>query len=195
MLDEYIGLPSGHPESYRSVLRRCLLDEVDLVDTRLHGPDVEADDIAAACAEYDRLLGELGVDVQLLGIGADGHVGFNEPASSLSSRTRVKTLTDQTRSDNARFFTSIDDVPRHVVTQGLGTIGDAKHLVLIAAGEHKAAPIALAVEGPLSASCPGSIIQLHPHVTVVVDEAAASRLTRIDYYRSTYTHKPRWQHL
>ena len=141
-----------------------------------------------------RLLTELGgVDVQLLGIGTDGHVGFNEPGSSLRSRTRIKTLTAATRADNARFFASLDDVPRHVMTQGLATIGDARHLVLIACGAAKATPVAAAVEGPLTASCPASILQWHPHVTVVIDEEAASGLTHSAYYRETHAGKPSWQ--
>jgi glucosamine-6-phosphate deaminase len=196
LLDEYVGLPADHPETYRAVIRREFTDHVDLAAERLHGPDVWAADLPAACARYDRLLAGLGgVDLQLLGIGADGHVGFNEPGSSLRSRTRVKTLTKATRADNARFFASADEVPRHVVTQGLGTISDARHVVLIAIGEHKAAPVASAVEGPLTASCPASVIQLHPHATVVVDEAAAGQLAFADYYREAYAGKPSWQGL
>jgi glucosamine-6-phosphate deaminase len=196
LLDEYIGLPAGHPEGYRSVIRRELVDHVDLPAARLFGPDVWAPDIAAACADYDRRIVELGgVDVQLLGIGTDGHIGFNEPGSSLRSRTRVKTLTDATRHDNARFFASPDDVPRHVVTQGLATIGEARHLLLIATGVHKAHAIARAVEGPVSAMCPASVLQFHPHATVIVDEAAAGKLAHADYYRETYAGKPAWQAL
>lgn len=194
-LDEYVGLPVGHHESYRAVIRREFVDHVDLDDADLHSPDVDAADIADACAAYDRRVVELGVDVQILGIGGDGHLGFNEPGSSLVSRTRIKSLTEQTREDNARFFASLDEVPRHVVTQGLGTICEARHLVLIATGESKAAPVAAAVEGPVRALCPASVMQLHPHVTVLVDEAAASELTLGDYYRHTYLHKPSWQAL
>ena len=113
--------------------------------------------------------------------------------SSFASQTRVKTLTEQTREDNARFFDSIDDVPRHCITQGLGTILKARHLVLLAFGEGKAQAVADAVEGPLTAFLPGSAIQLHPHATVVVDEAAASRLRLADYYRYTFANKPAWQ--
>ena len=177
LLDEYVGLPPGHPEAYRTFIRRELTDHVDLPPARLYGPDVWAEDLAGACRRYDRLLAELGgVDVQLLGIGSDGHIGFNEPGSSLGSRTRIKTLTEATRADNARFFSTLDDVPHHVVTQGLATIGEARHLLLVATGAAKAAPIARAVEGPLTAMCPASVLQLHPHATVVVDEAAAAGL-------------------
>jgi glucosamine-6-phosphate deaminase len=195
MLDEYVGLPAEHPQSYRAVIRRDLVDHVDLPIERLHGPDVTADDVTAACRHYDEAVTSLGVDVQLLGIGSDGHIGFNEPGSSLGSRTRIKTLTDETRRDNARFFGSVDDVPRHVVTQGLATISAASHLVLIATGAVKADPIARAVEGPVTATCPASVLQFHPHVTVLLDDAAAGRLTRAGYYRSTYQHKPPWQAL
>ena len=196
LLDEYVGPPPDHPEGYRAFVRRHLTDLVDLPAARLYGPDVWSGDLPAACAAYDRLLAEVGgVDVQLLGIGSDGHLGFNEPGSSLRSRTRVKTLTSRTRADNARFFAGPDEVPRHVVTQGLGTIGEARHLVLVACGAAKAEPVAAAVEGPLTASCPASVLQLHPHATVVVDEAAAARLRHADYYREAYAGKPDWQTL
>jgi len=197
LLDEYVGLAVDHPEAYRAFIRREFVDRVDLAPERLFGPDVHAADLAEACRRYDRLISDLGgVDVQLLGIGSDGHVGFNEPGSSLASRTRIKTLTRATRSDNARFFDDREQaVPRHVVTQGLGTILDARHLVLVACGAGKAAPIARAVEGPLTAMCPASILQMHPHATVVVDEPAATQLELAEYYREAFEHKPRWQQL
>ena len=134
-----------------------------------------------------------GVDIQILGIGANGHIGFNEPTSSLSSRTRLKTLAPQTRADNARFFDRPDDVPTHCVTQGLGTIMDAREVLLVAQGTGKAAAVASAVEGPVSARCPGSVLQFHPHATVMLDEAAAEQLALRDYYRHTYANKPAWQ--
>ena len=121
LLDEYLGLAAGHPEAYRTFIRRELTDHVDLDPARLHGPDVACADVPALCARYEALLVELGgVDVQLLGIGSDGHIGFNEPGSSLGSRTRIKTLTAQTRRDNARFFGSLDEVPHHVDHAGPG---------------------------------------------------------------------------
>jgi glucosamine-6-phosphate deaminase len=144
-----------------------------------------------AAREYEeQLVAAAPVSVQLLGIGANGHLGFNEPGSSLASHTRVKTLTEQTRVDNARFFDGdVDAVPRHVITQGLGTILRAEHLVLVATGEHKARTVAAAVEGPLTASVPASALQLHPHVTVVLDDAAGRRLERADHYRYVLEHK------
>lgn len=195
-LDEYVGLAPDHPESYRSVIRREVVEPLGLDPDRIRVPDGTMDGIERHGDEYEAAIRDAGgVDLQILGIGTDGHIGFNEPGSSFASRTRVKTLTQQTREDNARFFDSIDDVPMHCITQGLGTILDARHLVLLAFGEGKAAAVAGAVEGPVTASLPGSAIQLHEHVTVVIDEAAASRLERADYYRYAYANKPEWQGL
>ena len=195
-LDEYVGLPAGHPESYRSVVLREVVEPLGLNERSFLGPDGSAEDVQAACEAYDRALAESGgVDLQLLGIGTDGHIGFNEPCSSLASRTRIKTLTRQTREDNARFFAGLDEVPHHVITQGIGTILEARHLVLLATGEGKADAVALAVEGPVAAMVPASALQLHPHATVVVDEAAAAKLKLADYFRATYAAKPSWQGL
>ncbi|WP_422935857.1 glucosamine-6-phosphate deaminase [Sinomonas sp. P47F7] len=193
-LDEYLGLPADHPESYRSVIRREFTDSVDFRVGAVHSIDGQADDPEAEAARYDAEIAAAGgVDVQLLGIGTDGHVGFNEPMSSLASRTRIKTLTEQTRRDNARFFPSLEDVPHHVLTQGLGTIREARHLLLIGLGEPKARAIAAAVEGPIAANCPASALQLHPHTTVLVDTAAASQLEHTEYYQYTHAQKPAWQ--
>jgi glucosamine-6-phosphate deaminase len=196
LLDEYVGLPPDHPQSYRSFIARELEARVDLADAAVQAPDIQSGDLVAACAAYEREIAAAGgVDLQLLGIGTDGHIGFNEPGSSLASRTRIKTLTDQTRRDNARFFASLEEVPRHVVTQGVGTILEARHLVLLAFGAAKAAAVAAAVEGPVTAMVPGSALQLHPHATVVVDEPAAAGLRLAGYYRETWAHKPSWQGL
>lgn len=195
-LDEYVGLPEDHPERYRAVLEHELIEPLDLDPDLLQVPDGDPAGLADAGARYEeRIRAAGGIDVQLLGIGSDGHIGFNEPGSSLASRTRVKTPAPRTRSDNARFFASPDEVPLHCVTQGLGTILDARHLVLLAFGEGKAAAVAGAVEGPVSAGLPASVIQLHPSVTVLVDESAASRLAHADYYRLAYENKPPWQAL
>ena len=194
-LDEYVGLPDGHEQSYRATIARELTDGLDIAPSRVHGPDPS--DPQTAGERYEALIAESGgVDVQFLGIGSDGHLAFNEPGSSLASRTRIKTLTAQTRKDNARFFEDdAAEVPTHVLTQGIGTILQARHLLLIATGEGKAEAIAAAVEGPLSASCPGSALQLHPHVTVLLDPGASSQLRRLDYYREVYAAKPAWQGL
>jgi glucosamine-6-phosphate deaminase len=196
LLDEYVGLPAGHPESYRAFIEHELAGQVDFGTGAVQGPDGTATDLLAACAAYDQAIaGAGGVDLQLLGIGGDGHIGFNEPTSSLASRTRLKTLTAQTRHDNARFFGSLEEVPHHVITQGVGTILQARHLVLVASGSPKAAALAKAVEGPVSAMVPASALQLHPHATVVVDDAAAAGLTLAAYYRETLANKPGWQRL
>ncbi|UPL14996.1 glucosamine-6-phosphate deaminase [Microbacterium galbinum] len=193
-LDEYVGIDPQHPESYRSVITREVVEPLGLDPRRIHVPNGAMETIQHAGDDYEAAIAAAGgVDLQILGIGTDGHIGFNEPGSSFASQTRVKTLTAQTREDNARFFDSIDDVPMHCITQGLGTILKARHLVLLAFGEGKAEAVAAAVEGPLTASLPGSAIQLHPHATVVVDEAAASRLAQADYYRYTFANKPAWQ--
>jgi glucosamine-6-phosphate deaminase len=160
----------------------------------VHVPEGSAADLAKACAEYEARIAEIGpVDLQILGIGANGHIGFNEPTSSFASRTRIKTLAPKTRADNARFFDSPDQVPMHCLTQGLGTILDARTLVLVAQGEAKADAVARMVEGPVSSVCPGSALQLHADANVFVDEAAASRLVLADYYRYTFAHRPPWQ--
>jgi glucosamine-6-phosphate deaminase len=193
-LDEYVGIPEEHPQSYASVIRHEVVEPLGMNPELVQIPDGRAGDIEAACTAYDdAILAAGGVDIQILGIGANGHIGFNEPTSSFASRTRIKTLAPQTRADNARFFDSQDDVPTHCVTQGLGTIMDARQLILVAQGSNKAAAIAAAVEGPVTSMCPGSILQFHQHATIVVDEAAAAGLRLADYYKYTYANKPVWQ--
>jgi glucosamine-6-phosphate deaminase len=193
-LDEYVGLPADHPEGYRAVIERELTVPLGLDPARVHVPDGSGDAVETAGRRYEEALtAHGGVDLQLLGIGATGHIGFNEPGSSFGSLTRIKTLTERTRADNARFFASPEEVPIHCVTQGLGTILRARHLVLLAFGEGKAEAVLGALEGPITASLPGSAIQLHPHVTVVLDDAAASQLRFADYYRWAQANKPNWQ--
>ncbi len=193
-LDEYVGLPPGHPESYREVVRREFTNRVNIRPENVHGPDGAGADIPAACRAYEEAIAAAGgVDLQLLGVGTDGHIAFNEPGSSFASRTRIKSLVEQTRRDNARFFSSLADVPHHVLTQGLGTIMDARHVILLATGAQKAQAVRDFVEGPVAAICPASILQFHPHATVLLDEAAASALKLADFYRHTYDNKPAWQ--
>jgi glucosamine-6-phosphate deaminase len=199
-LDEYVGLPTpdagAHEQSYRATIARELTDDLGISPDQVNGPDPSPGGLPTAGERYEALIAAAGgIDLQFLGIGSDGHLAFNEPGSSLASRTRIKTLTAQTRKDNARFFGSPDEVPTHVLTQGIGTILQARHLLLIVTGESKAGAVAAAVEGPVSASCPASALQLHPHVTVLVDQAAASRLDRLAYYREVYAAKPAWQGL
>ncbi|GMA26622.1 glucosamine-6-phosphate deaminase [Luteimicrobium album] len=197
MLDEYVGLPAEHPERYRNVIEKEIASRVDFAPGAVQGPDGLADDLPAACAAYEAAIADAGgVDLQILGIGTDGHIAFNEPGSSLASRTRIKTLTQQTREDNARFFEDdIDRVPHHCLTQGLATIMSARHLVLLATGKGKAEAVHQLTEGAVSALWPATIMQLHPHATVLVDDAAASRLQLAGYYRQTFESKPDWQGL
>ncbi|HEY2643620.1 MAG TPA: glucosamine-6-phosphate deaminase [Galbitalea sp.] len=193
-LDEYVGLPAGHPESYRSVITREVVEPLGLTPSLVHVPGDDGGPLQGAGERYERQLEDAGgVDIQILGIGRSGHIGFNEPGSSFGSRTRIKTLTARTRADNARFFASEDEVPMHCLTQGLGTILRARHLILLAFGTAKADTIADAVEGPLTASMPASAVQLHPHVTVVVDEAAAASLADADYYRYAWDNRLPWE--
>ena len=195
-LDEYVGLPAGHPESYRAVITREVVEPLGLTPSLVHVPAEgrRGDEYATAGADYEALIDAAGgVDLQILGIGRTGHIGFNEPGSSFASLTRVKTLTERTRLDNARFFGGdLEAVPRHCITQGLGTILRARQLVLLAFGEGKAEALAAAVEGPLTASMPASAIQLHRDVLVLADEAAAARLRYADYYRYAWEHRPEW---
>ena len=197
MLDEYVGIADDHPQRYRNVIDTEIATRVDFAEGAVHGPDGSADDLAAASADYERkIVGAGGIDLQILGIGTDGHGACNEPGSSLASRTRVKSLTQQTRMDNARFFDGdVEQVPKLCLTQGMGTIMEAKHLVLVATGGNKAEAVHQMIEGPISAMWPATVLQMHQHVTVLLDEAAASRLQLGDYYRHAYENKPEWQNL
>ena len=197
MLDEYVGIADDHPQRYRNVIDTEIATRVDFAEGAVHGPEGSADDLAAASADYERKIAEAGgIDLQILGIGSDGHIAFNEPGSSLASRTRVKSLTHQTRVDNARFFDGdVEQVPKLCLTQGMGTIMEAKHLVLVATGGNKAEAVHQMIEGPISAMWPATVLQMHQHVTVLLDEAAASRLQLGDYYRHAYENKPEWQNL
>jgi len=193
-LDEYVGLPPDHEQSYHSFMWENLFRHVNISRKNVHIPNGMSRDIPQFCAEYEaRIRAVGGIDLQVLGIGTDGHIGFNEPTSSLASRTRIKTLTRQTHKDNARFFSSADKVPHHVITMGLGTIMDARECLLLAFGLKKARAVAAAVEGPLTAINPASILQMHPNVRVCLDNAAATKLKRADYYRRVYENKPGWQ--
>jgi glucosamine-6-phosphate deaminase len=183
-LDEYLGLPGDHPQSYRYFMDEHLFKRIDIDPRNTHVPDGTADDPRAAARAFDARIAELGgVDTQLLGIGRNGHIGFNEPSSSLGSRTRVKTLTARTIADNARFFAEGEYQPHLAITMGIGTILEARDILLLATGEAKAAAVRNAAEGPISASCPASALQLHASVTMVIDEAAASALEDPEFYK------------
>jgi glucosamine-6-phosphate deaminase len=177
-LDEYVGLPPDHPQSYHRFMREQLFEHMNLDSRYVHIPNGMALDIEAHCQWYEeQILLAGGIDLQVLGIGANGHIAFNEPGSSLGSRTRVKTLTRQTREDNARFFGSAEEVPRYALTMGIGTIMEARELLMLVTGEAKAEALRAAVEGPLTAMVPASMIQMHRRAYVIVDRAAASRLS------------------
>lgn len=193
-LDEYTGLGPQHPQSYAWFMREHFFSRVNIAPERIHIPDGLARDIPAHCAEYEAAIRAAGgIDLQLLGVGSDGHIGFNEPSSSLGSRTRLKTLNERTIRDNARFFASPEEVPRHVITMGVGTILEARRCLVLAFGEAKAAAVAAMVEGPVTADVPASALQFHASCTLIVDEPAASRLKRAEYYRWVYHNKPEWQ--
>lgn len=193
-LDEYIGLPPDHPASYHSYMHKNLFSKINIPKESTHLPNGMASNIPKHCAEYEEAIRRAGgIDLQLLGLGADGHIAFNEPSSSLSSRTRLKTLTPGTIADNARFFGGEAEVPRHVITMGIATIMEARHCVVLAVGEAKAGAVAKMVEGPISADCPASILQMHPQCTLIIEDGAASGLRRREYYRWVYDHKPSWQ--
>jgi glucosamine-6-phosphate deaminase len=193
-LDEYVGLPKEHAQSYHTFMWENLFQHVNISRKNVHIPDGMTRNIEKFCSHYEKQIRTAGgIDLQVLGIGTDGHIGFNEPTSSLASRTRIKTLTQQTHQDNARFFGSAEKVPHHVITMGLGTIMEARHCVLLAFGQKKARAIAATVEGPLAAINPASVLQMHRKATLCLDEAAAARLKHADYYRRVYANKPAWQ--
>ena len=174
-LDEYIGLAADHPQSYRTFMQRRLFDSVNVEAGNTHLPDGLTTDPVQCAREYEaRIAAAGGIDLQLLGIGENGHIAFNEPHSTADSRTRVVQLTDSTIANNARFFASRDEVPRTAITMGIGTILEAKRVVLLATGSHKAEAIRRTVHGPPSDDHPASLLQTHANVTLVLDEEAAS---------------------
>jgi glucosamine-6-phosphate deaminase len=192
-LDEYVGLSASHPASFHAFMERHFLSRVNIDRRNIHFPPTEGDDLPRLCERFERdIRAAGGMDLQLLGIGRDGHLGFNEPTSSLASRTRIKTLTAHTRKANRSAFGG-HEVPLHVVTMGIGTILEARHCLLVADGAAKADAVARMVEGPLTAMVPASALQLHPLATVIVDEAAAAGLALRDYYREVQRNKPHWQ--
>ncbi len=193
-LDEYIGLAPEHPQSYHRFMHENLFSQLNIPNAQIHIPDGLTKDVPGFCAAYEQRIREAGgIDLQVLGIGSDGHVGFNEPTSSLASRTRIKTLTEQTLADNARFFERPEDQPHHVITMGIGTIMEARQVVMLAFGAGKAQAVAETVEGPVSSMMPASALQFHPQAHVLLDEAAAARLAKAGYYRWVYDNKPAWQ--
>ncbi|RLF99699.1 MAG: glucosamine-6-phosphate deaminase [Thaumarchaeota archaeon] len=176
-LDEYLGLPPSHEQSYHHFMYVNLFNHINIKKENIHIPNGVAENVEEHCREYERMIKEAGgIDLQLLGIGRNGHIGFNEPGSPFDSRTRVVKLAEMTRRDNARFFKSIDEVPTHAITMGLATIMEAKKIILIASGKNKADAIAKSVEGPKTTAVPASILQDHPDCTFIIDKDAASKL-------------------
>jgi len=190
-LDEYVGLPTTHDQSYHYFMHDNLFNHININPVNVHVPSGIVKDFDSYCQWYEDEIDKVdGVDLQVLGIGSDGHVGFNEPGSSLASRTRVVTLTEETINDNSRFFEKKEDVPRFAITMGVGTIMEAGLCLLVANGEKKADPVATLVEGPITSQVTASALQMHPNTVVILDEAAASKLDRKDYYKWTYENKP-----
>ena len=180
LLDEYVGLDPEHPQAFRNMIRTGLADLVNLSDDAVFGPDGSAPNLEVEARRYDRLVTEARIDIQLLGIGSNGHIAFNEPGTPFDAPSSVVVLSEQTRRDNARFFSSIDEVPRQAITQGIGTILQARKILLVALGPQKSRPIRDALESPVSVETPASAIQLHPDVSVVLDAEAASLLSAGD---------------
>ncbi len=179
-LDEYIGLEPQSPHSYHTFMREHLFDQIDIDRNNTNIPDGMSPDICGSCAAYEKAIADAGgIDLQVLGLGANGHIGFNEPGSPLDSRTRMAVLTDETARDNARFFDGDETrVPRECITMGVSSIFEAKKILLVAYGEKKAAVVAAAVKGTVSVRVPASVLQKHSSATVVLDEAAASTIYR-----------------
>jgi glucosamine-6-phosphate deaminase len=176
-LDEYVGIPRTHEQSYWTFMHENLFDSLDCPEENIHVPVGEAKDEPAEAQKYEDAMKQYTIDVQVLGIGADGHIGFNEPGSPLDGPTHIVDLTDQTRQDNARFFDDdVNKVPTQAITMGLGTIMKARKIILIATSEHKADAVYGMIKGPVSTDCPASVLQKHPDVTVILDKGAASRL-------------------
>ncbi|MBI5094029.1 MAG: glucosamine-6-phosphate deaminase [Candidatus Hydrogenedentes bacterium] len=193
-LDEYIGLEARDPHSYRYYMNHHLFSRVDIDITNTHLPNGMAEDIASECAAYEyKIRSYGGIDLQLLGIGISGHIGFNEPLSAMLSRTRAKALTPQTQHQNAQFFGGPDGVPKRAITMGVGTILDSKRCLVLVTGAEKADVIAKAVEGPVTSMISATALQLHARCTVIVDSAAASRLENQEYYRWIFDNEPEWQ--
>lgn len=184
-LDEYLGLPASHPQSFHCFMHQNFFDQVNANPAKIHIPDgTIRGDYEEYCLGYERAVRDAGgIDLQILGIGRNGHIGFNEPTSSFGSRTRLKVLTSETIEDNRKSFSLREEVPECAVTMGIGTILEARRILLLATGAAKAETVAQAIEGPITASVTASCLQLHPDVTFVIDEAASSHLKQLDYYR------------
>jgi len=191
-LDEYLGLEEDHPQSFAFYMKENFFKHINIKMKNIFRLEGKPSDIETHCQEYEEKIKSYGgIDIQILGIGRNGHIGFNEPGSSLSSRTRVKTLAEETIRDNARFFTDEQEVPRFCLTMGIGTVMEARMIILLASGKNKSEAIFQSVEGAITASVPASALQLHSRVKILVDEEAASLLTNKDYYKWVFKNKGR----
>ena len=189
-LDEYVGLPVSHPQSYHYFMQENFFKHVNIQPQNINIPSGTTGNYPAFCEWYEQRITECGgIDLQILGIGSDGHIAFNEPTSSMTSRTRLKTLAKQTIDDNARFFDKREDVPVYAITMGVGTILDARKLILLASGKSKASATAQTIEGPITSMVTASAMQLHRDAKVLIDEDAASELKMRDYYEFIYAAK------
>lgn len=193
-LDEYVGLSGNDETSYRFYMNKHLFSKININPAKTHLPDGKAADLEAECARYEeKITAAGGIDLQLLGIGQDGHIGFNEPLSALRSRTRVKSLTPSTIAQNFTPFGSPAAMPRRAITMGVGTILESRRCILLATGENKSGIIAKAIEGPITSMISASALQLHPHCTVILDEPAAMKLEGTEYYRWIFLNEPEWE--
>lgn len=192
-LDEYIGLPADNKNSYRYYMDSNFFDKINIKKANTNLPNGMTDDVEGEGRRYEAAIEAVGgIDLQLLGIGQDGHIGFNEPLSSLGSRTRDKSLTPETYKQNSIYFDPPESMPRRAFTMGVGTILDAKRIVMLVTGERKADIIAQAVEGPVTSMITASAIQFHPNAVVIVDEAAAAKLQGKAHYLWNFENEPRW---
>ncbi|MGD2295057.1 MAG: glucosamine-6-phosphate deaminase [Candidatus Aminicenantes bacterium] len=189
-LDEYLGLNEDHPQSFARYMSKNFYSQINMQKENIHRLEGTPKNIDEHCRQFEETIkGVGGIDVQILGIGSNGHIGFNEPSSSLASRTRVKTLTADTIAANRSLFEEEKDIPRFCLTMGIGTIMEAKTILLLAFGQKKSEAIAKSIEGPVTASVPASVLQLHPEVKFIIDDEAASLLSKQDYYNWVYENK------
>ncbi|MDD5699280.1 MAG: glucosamine-6-phosphate deaminase [Victivallaceae bacterium] len=193
-LDEYIGLPPESPNSYRYYMNHHLFNRINVDLRNTHLPLGMAEDLQLECQLYEQSIRNSGgIDLQLLGLGCSGHIGFNEPLSALRSRTRDKSLTPITIAQNSPLFNPPESMPKRAITMGVGTILEAKQILMLVIGREKAEILAKAVEGPITSMISATALQLHSNCTVIVDEAAAAALQGCDYYNWIFNHEPKWK--
>ncbi len=180
-LDEYIGLPQQHEQTYYTFMHENLFNEIDIAEENIHLPVGDSADSSVECEKYEEAMKNHQVDIQLLGVGSNGHIGFNEPGTAFESTTHIIDLKEKTREDNARFFDSIDEVPTQAITMGISTILRAKKILLIATGANKADAVYDMLKGEVSINCPASALRNHDDVVVILDEEAASKLPKGEF--------------